>query len=75
MIDFSITWLGGLYGTHMKTAITRNKDTRWNHEPSVLGASSLAAAFSQPSRLSSPHIPAGRATASCRCMSSGLDSS
>jgi monoamine oxidase len=50
MIDFAITWLGGLYGTDMKNAIKRNHATRWNHEPWVLGASSVAAPGAQPSR-------------------------
>jgi monoamine oxidase len=50
MIDFAITWLGGLYGTDMKSAIKRNHATRWNHEPWVLGASSVAAPGAQPSR-------------------------
>jgi monoamine oxidase len=50
MIDFAITWLAGLYGTDMKSAVKRSHATRWNHEPWVLGASSVAAPGGQPSR-------------------------
>jgi monoamine oxidase len=34
----------------MKNAVKRSHATRWNHEPWVLGASSVAAPGAQPSR-------------------------
>jgi monoamine oxidase len=50
MIDFAITWLGGLYGMDMKSAVKRRHATRWNNEPWALGASSAAAPGAQPAR-------------------------
>jgi monoamine oxidase len=50
MIDFAITWLGGLYGTDMKSAVKRRHATRWNNEPWVLGATSAAAPGAQSAR-------------------------
>ena len=50
MIDFATTWLGGLYGTDMKSAVKRRHATRWNNEPWVLGASSAAAPGAQSVR-------------------------
>ena len=50
MIDFAITWLGGLYGTDMKSIVKRRHATRWNNEPWVLGAASIAAPGAQSAR-------------------------
>jgi monoamine oxidase len=50
MIDFVITWLGGLYGTDIKSAVKRRHATRWNNEPWVLGATSAAAPGAQSAR-------------------------
>ena len=50
MIDFAITWLGGLYGTDIKSAVKRRHATRWNNEPWVLGAMSAAAPGVQSAR-------------------------
>jgi monoamine oxidase len=50
MIDFAITWLGGLYGTDIKSAVKRRHATRWNNEPWVLGATSAAAPGAQSAR-------------------------
>jgi monoamine oxidase len=50
MIDFAITWLGGLYGADIKSGIKRRHATRWNNEPWVLGAWSAAAPGAQPAR-------------------------
>src|SRR4029450_9612068 len=38
MIDFAISWLGGLYGADIKNAVKRRHATRWNNEPWVIGA-------------------------------------
>ena len=43
MLDFARDWLGGLFGTSVKSLITRARATRWNDEPYVLGAMSAAA--------------------------------
>jgi monoamine oxidase len=50
MIDFAITWLGGLYGTDIKSAVKRRHATRWNNESWVLGATSAAAPGAQSAR-------------------------
>jgi monoamine oxidase len=50
MIDFAIGWLGGLYGTDLKTVVKRRHATRWNEEPWVLGATSVAAPGAQSAR-------------------------
>ena len=50
MLDFALKWLSGLYGTDMKNAVRRSHATRWNHEPWVLGASSVAAPGAQSAR-------------------------
>jgi monoamine oxidase len=68
MIDFAITWLGGLYGADIKSGIKRRHATRWNNEPWVLGATSAAAPGAQSARrvltepLSSRIFLAGEAT-------------
>jgi monoamine oxidase len=50
MIGFAIDWLGALYGTDLKNAVKRRHATRWNQEPTVLGAFSAASPGGQPSR-------------------------
>ncbi len=51
MIDFAINWLGGLFGADVKTAVKRRHATRWNNEPWVLGAASVAAPGAQFARM------------------------
>jgi monoamine oxidase len=50
MIDFALTWLGGLYGADMKNLVKRRHATRWNNEPWVLGATSSATPGGQSAR-------------------------
>jgi monoamine oxidase len=50
MRDFAIGWLSGLYGTDMKNSVKRSLATRWNQEPWVMGAASVAAPGAQSSR-------------------------
>jgi monoamine oxidase len=50
MIDFALSWLGGLYGVDFKAIVKRSSATRWNHEPWVLGAASTASPGAQPMR-------------------------
>src|SRR5262245_40252007 len=50
MIDFALSWLSGLYGTDFKTMVKRRHATRWNNEPWVLGAASVAAPGAQSAR-------------------------
>jgi len=50
MIDFALSWLGGLYGADMKNLVKRRHATRWNNEPWVLGATSSAAPGGQSAR-------------------------
>jgi monoamine oxidase len=50
MIDFAISWLGGLYGADIRNAVKRRHATRWNNEPWVLGAASAAAPGAQSAR-------------------------
>ena len=50
MIDFAMTWLGGLYGMDMKNLVKRRHATRWDNEPWVLGAWSSAAPGAQSAR-------------------------
>jgi monoamine oxidase len=42
MLDFARGWLAKLFGSNAKNAITRSHVTRWNDEPFVLGAMSVA---------------------------------
>ena len=42
MLDFAREWLTALFGTDVKSKITRAHATRWNEEPYVLGAMSAA---------------------------------
>jgi monoamine oxidase len=50
MVGFAIDWLGGLYGADLKNAVKRRHATRWDQEPTVLGAFSAAVPGGQPSR-------------------------
>ena len=50
MIAFAIDWLGNLYGTDLKAVVKRRHATRWNQEPYVLGAFSVASPGGQPAR-------------------------
>jgi len=50
MIDFAINWLTGLYGTDFKNMAKRRHATRWDSEPWILGASSVAAPGAQSAR-------------------------
>jgi monoamine oxidase len=50
MIAFALEWLGGLYGTDLRNAVKRRTATRWNQEPTVLGAFSAAAPGGQGAR-------------------------
>jgi monoamine oxidase len=50
MVEFALSWLSGLYGTHMKNAVKRRHATRWNNSPWTLGAFSAAAPGYHPGR-------------------------
>jgi len=50
MVDFAQTWLRDLFGGDAKKAVTRSSATRWNTEPYVLGAMSVASPGGQPAR-------------------------
>jgi monoamine oxidase len=50
MVDFAISWLAGLYGADIKSSVKRVHATRWDQEPWVLGAASVAAPGGQSSR-------------------------
>ena len=50
MIAFALDWLGSLYGTEFRNSVKRRRATRWNQEPSVLGAFSAAAPGGQGAR-------------------------
>jgi len=43
MIEFAREWIASLFGTNAKNAIKRSFATRWNEDPFVLGAMSVAA--------------------------------
>ncbi|MFZ0624122.1 MAG: NAD(P)/FAD-dependent oxidoreductase [Pseudolabrys sp.] len=43
MIEFASDWVASLFGTGAKKTIKRSYATRWNEEPYVLGAMSVAA--------------------------------
>jgi monoamine oxidase len=45
-----VGWLAGLYGSEVKAAVRRSRATRWNEEPWVLGAGSVAAPGAQTAR-------------------------
>jgi monoamine oxidase len=50
MVAFALEWLAGLFGTDLKAVVRRTHATRWNDEPNVLGAFSVASPGGQPSR-------------------------
>ena len=50
MVEFTVSWLSGLYGNDIKSRFRRSHATRWNEEPSVLGATSAAAPGAQSAR-------------------------
>jgi monoamine oxidase len=50
MVDFAVSWLAGLYGTDIKSAVKRSHATRWNAHPWTLGAVSAAAPGAQGGR-------------------------
>jgi monoamine oxidase len=50
MTAFAADWLGGLYGAAAKRAVRRKEATRWNEQPWILGASSVAAPGGQWAR-------------------------
>lgn len=50
MIDFAVDWFAGLYGADIRKAVKRAQATRWNAEPYVRGAISVAAPGRQGAR-------------------------
>jgi monoamine oxidase len=50
MIAFALDWLVGLYGPGLRGAVKRSHATRWNQEPTVLGAFSAAPPGGQGAR-------------------------
>jgi len=50
MVDFAQTWLRDLFGGDVGKAVTRSSATRWNAEPYVMGAMSVASPGGQPAR-------------------------
>jgi monoamine oxidase len=50
MSAFAVEWLAKLFGSEAATAVKKASVTRWNASPFVLGAMSVAAPGSQPSR-------------------------
>src|SRR5215813_1290533 len=50
MIAFALDWLTNLFGADIKSIVQRRHATRWNDEPYVLGAFSVASPGGQPSR-------------------------
>jgi monoamine oxidase len=50
MVAFALDWLARLYGSEVKQAVRRTHATRWNKEPWVLGAASVAAPGGQWAR-------------------------
>lgn len=50
MIEFAREWIASLFGTNAKNAIKRSYATRWNEDPFVLGAMSVAAPGSADAR-------------------------
>jgi monoamine oxidase len=50
MTEFALEWLSALYGAEIKASVKRRHATRWNHEPWVLGAASVAAPGRQSAR-------------------------
>jgi monoamine oxidase len=50
MLDFAIGWLSGLFGNEIKKSVKRHHVMRWDQEPWVLGAGSVAAPGGQAAR-------------------------
>lgn len=50
MVDFAQAWLRDLFGGDIQKAVTRTSVTRWNAEPYVLGAMSVASPGGFPAR-------------------------
>ena len=50
MTAFALQWLTSLYGADVKRTVGRRHATRWNEEPWVLGAMSVAAPGAQSAR-------------------------
>ncbi len=50
MIEFAREWIASLFGTNAKNTIKRSYATRWNEDPFVLGAMSVAAPGSADAR-------------------------
>ena len=50
MTAFALDWLTSLYGADMRRAVGRHHATRWNEQPWVLGAMSVAAPGAQFAR-------------------------
>jgi monoamine oxidase len=50
MKAFALDWLAGLFGSDLRKAVRRTAATRWNDDPWVLGASSVAAPGNEPAR-------------------------
>jgi monoamine oxidase len=42
MVSFALDWLSSLYGGEVMKVFKRTHATRWNHEPWILGAASVA---------------------------------
>jgi monoamine oxidase len=50
MVAFAVEWLSKLFGSDAASAVKKSSATRWNAAPYALGAMSVAAPGSQPSR-------------------------
>jgi monoamine oxidase len=50
MVAFAVEWLGKLFGSEVAATVKKSSATRWNAAPFALGAMSVAAPGSQPSR-------------------------
>jgi monoamine oxidase len=50
MVAFALEWLSKLFGSDTALAVKKSSATRWNAAPYALGAMSVAAPGSQPSR-------------------------
>jgi monoamine oxidase len=50
MVAFAVEWLSKLFGSDAALAVKKSSATRWNAAPYALGAMSVAAPGSQPSR-------------------------
>jgi monoamine oxidase len=60
MIEFAGDWLASLFGSDIKRAIKRGRATRWNNEPWILGAMSVAAPNAADARRSMMESVGGR---------------